>query len=281
MMYPQQFLHTDQTTQPMATPACWYSTMPNYSAACAASMSLVEAASMAHNLLEQGVHCCNEHQFDQALEHLRAALQTYTQAEDEIGMGRSLNGLSAVYLEMQQYEQAIACSQAAVAVLENTTVLEAYALAAYQLGVSHLELHHFSQAEDCLNQALSLYMTLADSINEDHVVLHLGQLYAQNQEYMFALAAYESVIDSLLERPLHESTPELLADVLDLIMQLGEQSNQGDIVAMPYEMVLEQYVTAATPEAISPFFQQLAKFYEARECYGLAATCYAQTPSNE
>ncbi|MEO0984781.1 MAG: tetratricopeptide repeat protein [Cyanobacteria bacterium J06639_14] len=199
---------------------------------------------------------------------------------NSISMGRSLNGLSAVYLEKQQYERAIACGQTAIAVLENTVALEVYALAAYQLGVSHLELHNFSEAEDYLNQALSLYMTLADSVNEDHVVLHLGYLYAQNQEYMYALAAYESVIDSLLERPLHEGSTELLADVLDLMVQLAEQSNQEDIAAIPYQRVLEQYVQVESPQVIAPFFHQLAKFYESLERYGLAATCYTLASQN-
>ena len=237
--------------------------------------------STAENFLQQGIQALNEQHFEQALKHFQMALQAYTQAQNAGGVGKSLNCLSSIHLVRQQYMRSLAYSQASVAILENTEALEDYALAVYQLGISHLQLQNLTQAEDYLNQALSLYMTVSDEVNEDHVVLHLGQLYAQNQEYLFALAAYESVLDSLLERPADESTQILLLDVLVLIAQLSEATQQFDIVLTPYHMLLERVAIAENPEAIAPLFQQLGQFYEAQERYGLAATCYAQAPQND
>ncbi|MGF1523530.1 MAG: tetratricopeptide repeat protein [Leptolyngbyaceae cyanobacterium] len=275
-MYPQQFSTSSQTICSLSAPVCWYSTL-----SCDPEDDAEVDTSAAENSLQQGIQACYEKQFDQALTHFKQALQAYTQAENAVGVGKSLNSLSAVYLELQQYARSLAYSQASVAILENTEAIADYALALHQLGVSHLELQNPEQAENYLNHALSLYITLADEVNEDHVVLHLGQLYAQNHEYLFALAAYESVIDSVLERPAEESTQILLLDVLHLIVQLSEATHRLDIALTPYHMVLECYTTVDNPEAIAPLFHQLGQFYETQERYGLAAACYAQAPPND
>ncbi|MEL6384266.1 MAG: tetratricopeptide repeat protein [Cyanobacteria bacterium J06626_18] len=262
-MYPQQFSNSHQSTCSLSSPVCWYSTLSRD----AEDDSETDTAA-AENFLQRGIQACNEKQFGQALKHFKRALQSYTYAENAVGVGKSLNSLSAVYLELQQYARSLAYSQASVAILENTEAVVDYALAIHQLGVSHLELQNHEQAENYLNHALSLYITLADGVNEDHVVLHLGQLYAQNREYLFALAAYESVIDSLLERPEAESTQTLLLDVLYLVAQLSAETNRLDVALTPYHMVLERYTTADNPEAIAPLFHQLGQFYVAQERYG-------------
>lgn len=167
-----------------------------------------------------GLRHYHHQRFAKALKNFHLALQYYTQLQHATGIGKSLNGLSGVYLQIQQYGQALACSQAAIAALEATSARQDYALATYQLGVSHLKLQHFSEAEAALNKAITLYHALGDAINEDRVLLHLGQVYAYRQEYMFAIACYEAAIDSLMKQPLQTDTRSLVMDAVNLLLNI-------------------------------------------------------------
>lgn len=291
MMNSQKSLNTHQTIH--ADAKCsdakesgWYDTLPHSSLTSIAvnHSATEEDICTAQIAINWGTQSQQLQQFGQAIEYFRIALQIYTQAENPLGISKSLNGLSAVYLERQQYERARAYSQASIAILEvaestaSPATSEDYALATYQLGVSYLKLHNLPQAEAYLTQALSLYTTLQDAVSEDYVTLYLGQLYTQHQEYLFALAAYESVLDSLLERPQHESTHALLKHLLNFITAICEATQQADIAYLPYKRALEQSIMADTPETMSPIFHQLGQFYESQQRYGLSVACYAQTP---
>ena len=92
-------------------------------------------------------HYCQCGQPDKARNKLTTALAHFTRTQDAVGIGKSLNGLSAVSLAQGCYDRALAYSQAATAILEDTDAKHDYAIALYQLGVSHFELQHWPQAE--------------------------------------------------------------------------------------------------------------------------------------
>ncbi len=226
--------------------------------------------------LKWGLQHCHQGRWPKAIKNLRLALQQYTQAEHPIGIGKSLSSLSAVYLQTAQYDRALTCSQAAVAILEGTPNQQAYALAVYQRGVSHLKLGDLTLAEKDLEQTLALYHALGDRLNEDRVLLHLGQLYFERQEYMFALAAYESVLDSLFAHTLSPQAQELLFHVLNLMMQLCAATHQADEAIVPYQDVLNRYIATGNQAQIAHVFRQLGHFHESRQQYAIALQCYAQ-----
>ena len=229
----------------------------------------------AQTALRWGIQHFNQQRLDKALKNFKAALQTYTQLQDLVGVSKSLNGLSAVYLETHAYERSLACSQASVAVLEDAQAPEDHALAVYQLGVSHLNLGNLSEAEHYLDKALTLYNVLGDTVHENRVVLHLGLLYNQRREFMFALACYESVLDDLLECPL-QATQELVLNVLSLILQLCEETGQATLEKMPYQKLVDYYSAGGYPSKIAEIFRQLGQWHESQTRYGLAFACYQQ-----
>ena len=263
-MRPQLLLHLYQTAQPVSMAACWCHDELNY-----------EPSSNTQMALRWGVQHCIQQRFDKALKNFRAALQTSTENQDLTGVGKSLNGLSAVYLQVQEYERSLAYSQASVAILEDTSAREDYALAVYQLGVSHLKLQNLSTAERYLDKALTLYAILEDILNENRVVLHLGQVYAQRQEFMFALACYESVLDDLLDCPLLE-TQELVAETLSLIRELCEDTHPEAFEVLPYKHLAVLPKAASDLSNIATIFQQLGQFHESQTRYGLALEYYAR-----
>ena len=266
MMCPQLVLCLLQMTQPTATAAWWYESCSRRRVASAGKTALVWGTQQYH----QG-------RFEKALLNFKTALHQCTQAQDLVGIGKSLNGLSAVYLKTQAYERSLAYSQASVEVLGTTIARQDYALAMYQLGVSHLKLQNLSQAEQYLEQALALYQRLQDPVNEDRVLLHLGQLYAQRQEFMFALACYESVLDNLLECTSQENTQDLMVDVLSLIKQLCEETHCTELAIVPQQDDIDRYLASGHLQELSQLFRHLGQFFECQQQYSLALKCYSQS----
>lgn len=112
------------------------------------------ALSIARRELVRGIRHYQHCQFDRAIEHFETALRRYTQIRDAIGIGKSLNGLSAVYLQTHTYQRSLSYSKAAVSILEDTAAAQDYALAVYQLGIAHFKLNNLYPAEQCVDALL-------------------------------------------------------------------------------------------------------------------------------
>ncbi|NEQ45009.1 MAG: tetratricopeptide repeat protein [Leptolyngbya sp. SIOISBB] len=231
---------------------------------------------IAHKNLSAGHQRYQHGQLSQAQQKFTTALSYYTQAQATVGIGKSLSGLSAVHLQLGTVEQALADSQAAVAVLEETSATIDYAIALYQLGLSHGAMHHQPQAERYLTQALALFEALENREYENEVLLHLGQLYLQQSQFTFALACYRAVLDSLMQEPIQENSQRQLKQVLSLMMQLCAQTKTGPIAVASFQTLLEQHIPADASQQIARLIQQLGQFHESQEQYRLALECYAQ-----
>jgi tetratricopeptide (TPR) repeat protein len=215
-------------------------------------------------------------QLPEAQQQFTTALAYYTQAQETVGMGQSLNGLSAVYLELESFGKALACSQAAVAVLEETSATTDYAIALYQLGLSHRALHQPHQAERFLSQALELFEILGDAQFNHDALLHLGWAYAAQGKFAFALACGEAVLESLMADRTQANVQEQLKPVLSLMMQLCAQTKMGDAVRASLQTILTQHLLTVSPQQAAARIQQLGQFHESQEQYRLALECYAQ-----
>jgi tetratricopeptide (TPR) repeat protein len=192
-----------------------------------------------------------------------ATLTIFTQAQDAVGIGKSLNGLSLLYLSRAEYGRSLAYSQAAAAILQEAGSPTDYALAVYQLAQSHLHLGQFAKAEQQLEAALGLYHAQGDREGEDRVLLHLGQLYAVQSKYLFALACYEAVLDSVINAPLREEGPEILQDVLAAMMHLcRQQAKTGKAAIARFQQVLEPRLAVAPRQRVNRLVQQLVQGQE-------------------
>jgi len=215
-------------------------------------------------------------QLTEAQQKFSTALAYYTQAQDTVGMGQSLNGLSAVYLELKNFDKALACSQAAVAVLEETSAMADHAIALYQLGLSHCAMHQPQQAERFLSQALELFETLEDEQFDHDALLHLTWAYAEQGKFAFALASCEAMLESLLADLAQANRQEPLQQVLSLTRQLCGQISPGTMALASFQAFLEQCLPTESPQQAASRIQQFGQFHEAQEQYRLALDCYAQ-----
>lgn len=190
-------------------------------------------------------HFCQRGQQDNAQNKFATALAHYTRTQDAVGIGKSLNGLSAVYLDQGCYDRALAYSQAATAILEETDAKHDYAIALYQLGVSQFELQHIAHAEQTFERALTQFYTLSAIEQENHTLIYLGRIYARQHKFLFALACYESVLDSLISNPFLQNMREMLNAVLQAVAQLSRQNKTGKDAIASFQSVLEEYSLAA------------------------------------
>lgn len=189
--------------------------------------------------------CWGEHYYrigriDKAQQKFETTLAYFTEIQDEVGMGKSLNGLSALYLDQGHYARSLACSQAAVEILRETHASADYTLAVYQLGRSYFELNHIADAERHLESALALYHDQDDREGEDRALLHLGRAYAAQERYLFALACYEAVLDSIVTASIPEERADLLQKVMDAMMQLCQQTKAEETAIASFQSVLEK-----------------------------------------
>jgi tetratricopeptide (TPR) repeat protein len=117
------------------------------------------ALAIGRRALMRGIRNYQHYQFDKAIENFETALRRYTQIQDAIGIGKSLNGLSAVYLQTHKYRRSLSYSQAAISILEDTAANQDYALAVYHLGISHFKVHNLYPAEQCVEALLGASKT--------------------------------------------------------------------------------------------------------------------------
>ena len=200
-------------------------------------------------------HPSQRPQRDEAQQKIAATLAHCTQAQNAVGIGTSLNELSALHLAQADYGRSLTYSQAAAAILEDTDAKYDYAIALYQLGISHFELQHWSQAEKTFEQALTQFHTLSALEQENRTLIYLGQIYAHQHKFLFALACYESVLDSLTVNLFLEHSRELLSAVLQAVAQLSQQSKAGEEAIAAFQFILEEYSLAAYHRQIASHLQ--------------------------
>jgi len=64
-------------------------------------------------------------------------------------------------------------------------------------------------------------------------------------QLLFALACYESVLDSLITNPFLENRRDLLGDVLKAVAQLSQHKQAGKAAIAGLQSILEEYSLAA------------------------------------
>ncbi|MEM0979151.1 MAG: tetratricopeptide repeat protein [Cyanobacteria bacterium P01_H01_bin.58] len=214
-------------------------------------------------------------ELDQAIKFWQAAVQSFTQSQDFIYLGVSLRQLGELYMEQRQYSRSQACSQAAVAVLEPCNVHHEHGHAVYQLGLACLKSGQLSRAEAELERAMQLYQMQQNDLGENRALISLGKLYARRHEFMFALACYESALDSLLASYQScERTEYLLIEVLCEISILCRETGHFDWANVPYQDVLSHFIARSRRAELAQACRELGRMYEEDQQYRLALECY-------
>jgi tetratricopeptide (TPR) repeat protein len=214
-------------------------------------------------------------QFEAALVRLEQALQVFTTQGDITGVGQSLSAIATVYLARADYGRALTYGQAAIAVLEDCNAPSNLAQALYTLGCAKFHTGHLDAAQTHLEQAACLFHQLEDTSAEGNSLKLLGQVYAQQNTFMFALAAYEAALDCCLEET-EKTTEALTAEVLSYIGELYETMGYDEFAIAPYCDALTTYQQAGDTTKAQQLLQRLGHLYETQGRYTVALDCYGQ-----
>ncbi|MDA0265411.1 MAG: tetratricopeptide repeat protein [Cyanobacteria bacterium] len=213
--------------------------------------------------------------FSAALHYLDQALRQFSASGQLTGVGQSLSTMATVHLATADYSRALTYGQAAIAVLEDCDALPDSAHTLQTLGLAHFHLGDWAAAQARLEQAATLYHRLADSRAEGITLNHLGQVYSQQKDFMFALATYEAALDCCLELP-SAATQELTATVLRHTGQLYEGMGYCEFAIAPYRDALDTYQKLGDIAKATLLLQHLGSLYEAQGQYAMAVECYHQ-----
>lgn len=212
---------------------------------------------LSHELMNVYIGGSGEEQLKSLLNELKESLRRSIQEQNDINIGKSLNGLGAIYLRDRNYTRSLSYSKAASIILAETSAKSNYALALFLSGVSYSQLAKQDSAVTCFNAVLALDDEINETDYKNLVALCLGQVYIRQKQYLFGLACYESVLDNLVNDSLCKPSSGLLTATASLIMQSCKAiySKQRGIAA--YHKLTSRYVSDSHYCQVTHLLQQL------------------------
>ncbi|MFQ4136396.1 tetratricopeptide repeat protein [Nodosilinea sp. PGN35] len=138
---------------------------------------------------------CQLGEWDRAAGAYLRSLNTFSQAEDTVALGRTLTHLSVVFAQRQQYRWAYDYAAQAVQQLHATDDHPGYAAALHTLGMAHYYRRRHRLALKTLEKALALRHELGDELGEAITLGCLGRVYVARDDHWCALSCYEAALD--------------------------------------------------------------------------------------
>ncbi|MEU8356242.1 tetratricopeptide repeat protein [Nonomuraea sp. NPDC048882] len=137
--------------------------------------------------------------FDEAIRHMRLALDLYRAADVPHGQADIFNGLGFLYVELGECHQALRCCGQALALFQQVENLQGQGQAWAGLGYAH---HHLGRHDDAItryHQALELLRVGRDRATEAETLVHLGDAYAALRSDQSARQAWQDALTVLDE----------------------------------------------------------------------------------
>lgn len=145
----------------------------------------------ADRLFQQGIQQSQDNQFEEALEHLQAALQAYREIGDREQESFVLNNLGIIYKNLAQYEQAVEVyGQALEIALELNDHLQKGRVL-NNLGIVYSRLGQYRQAIELYNQALNIASEIGHRYLESNALGNLGFAHRRLRQYEQAIDFYK------------------------------------------------------------------------------------------
>jgi tetratricopeptide (TPR) repeat protein len=157
--------------------------------------SLHEVEGRMHNGI--GYVYAQQARFDQALEHLEAALVIRREVGDAAGEGRTLKNLGDVRIQLGQPHEALLCYEQALAISLAVGDRHRQGQALHGVGVALAALGRLSEAEHRLEEALWIRLEMGDKPGEARTRLWLGNVRRDQGWHAEARAEYEASLVTL------------------------------------------------------------------------------------
>jgi DNA-binding SARP family transcriptional activator/tetratricopeptide (TPR) repeat protein len=203
----------------------WADRVVMYRHGLAAARGLGDPAVSGLMLSGLGVACIAARRHEEALEHLRPALELMRASGDQRGEGHVHNNIAAALGELHRYAEAIESCERALAVHTHTGHRLGMRLALNNLGTAHTRLGDPEAAIGYLERGLALAREDGDTRLEAAILQSLGEAHHRRGRHADALDTYQAALD--LRRRLGERRYEV-----ETLTEIGRtQLDAGDPAA--------------------------------------------------
>jgi tetratricopeptide (TPR) repeat protein/transcriptional regulator with XRE-family HTH domain len=137
--------------------------------------------------------------YREALDHTQRALELFDAAGHERGVAHALNSVGWCHVELGQYAEAVDHCERALELLRRFDDMNGQAATLDTLGWAHHHLGNHREAADYYDQALILYTELGDTYSQALVLHHLGDTYEAGGDLDAARVAWQQTIDVLAD----------------------------------------------------------------------------------
>jgi tetratricopeptide (TPR) repeat protein/transcriptional regulator with XRE-family HTH domain len=135
----------------------------------------------------------------EAMVHAQHALAQFQAAGHQRGIAHALNSVGWCHVELGQYAEAVDHCERALDMLRQFGDLNGQAATLDTLGWAHHHLGHHREAAECYEQAMDLYRGLGDADSQALVFDHLGDTYEAGGDLDAARVAWQQAIDVLAD----------------------------------------------------------------------------------
>ncbi len=211
-----------------------------------------------------------------AIEHYEQALPCFRTAQDAIGVGLTLNNLGVTYAQLGECDRTQALCRAAVAILQNTGDLRAYADALHNLGVISYRQNQFEAAIAALSKASTLRERIGDAPGEVASLSYLGTVYRQQGQYLQALACYEAASELCDQHGHLLPALEAKAILRGHLATLAQQTDQPEAAINYAQDALFLFEALGNPKNTGRILSQLGQIHESLGQVSTALKYYQQ-----
>jgi tetratricopeptide (TPR) repeat protein len=194
----------------------------------AAARWLGDGRRAAHCLARLGVSSRHLRRYDDALDHLRAALSAQREAGDDHGAAHTLNSFGAVYRDLRRPDEAEECLREAIALSRDCGDRLGEAISLNTLGNVYRDARRFDEALDLHRRALTVRRELGDRYGEAISLNNMANAFHTLRRMDEAVEHYRLALEIRRETGDREGEAISLNDLGRVFRHLGRHESAGE-----------------------------------------------------
>jgi tetratricopeptide (TPR) repeat protein len=211
--------------------------------------------------LSRALTFSQEQQYEEALELLRQASETFSEYQDQFRLGQCLHARGATEYRLARYEDAISSFAGALAIAQQGNDLRTTTSLLSNLGFAHLEAGHMNEAATALHRALGLAREL--DLRPEYASVRWGLARIQNANGLHSSAASEFIaVQSLFTAVgMPEEVGLSALDAAEALLAMNDQS----AARSQLKHALEAFASAQLPSRAMTALAYLRELTDAEQ----------------
>ncbi|GAA2612989.1 BTAD domain-containing putative transcriptional regulator [Paractinoplanes durhamensis] len=209
----------------------WRAALP-----CAVKLGHLPAQGLAHRLLGYALTLLLR--YDEALDHLAAALTAYTEAGDQSGLGDTEYNISLLWSRQQIADRALQHAEHALAAYRLAGHRSGQAYALNSVGWHSAQLGDRRRGLDCCGQALELFREARDATGEAATWDSIGFFHSQKGDPDSAEPCYRRALDLFREQGDRYNEADVLNHLAEAQRAMGRTTAARDTWTAALDILL-------------------------------------------